>query len=181
MYLYRLGVNVKFKVSVYLGTDNPYFALAVLGLAKLFERSDGSVALSGLNLSNSVNVDTILKVAEVRRALGLEDKVRIEHHITESYKGIVIQPYYRLNDLIEVAKKVRNMSAKHEGAIPEVDEKREHPSNILEYFISKREIEERGLWRHLLINYLDKHDALNVTARELIRNGIGVVPAPKVH
>ncbi len=180
-YLYKLGIDVKFKVSVYLGTDNPFFALAVLGLAKLFERNDGSVALSGLNLSNSVDVDTIIAVAEVRKALGLENEVRIEHHITESYKGIVIQPYYKLNDLLAVAKLVKNISAKHEGAIPEVDEKREHPSNILEYFISEEEIEEKGLWKYLLINYLDKHDAVNRTAEALINNRIGVIAAPKLH
>ncbi len=181
MYLYRLGIDVKFKVSVYLGVDNPYFALAVLSLAKLFERPDGSVALSGLNLSNSVDVDTILKVAMIRKRFGLEDKVRIEHHVVESYKGIVIQPYDRLKDILEIAGKVKNVSAKHEGAIPEVDEKREHPSNILEYFISKEEIEEKGLWKYLLINYLDKHDAVNRTAREVIKKGVGALAAPNLH
>ncbi len=181
MYLYRLGIDVRFKVSVYLGVDNPYFAFAVLSLAKLFERPDGSVALSGLNLSNSVDVDTMLKVALIRKALGLEDKVRIEHHVVESYKGIVIQPYDKLSDIIEIAGEIKNVSAKHEGAVPEVDVKREHPSNILEYFISKEEIEKQNLWDYLLINYLDKHDAVNRTAREVIKKGIGALAAPNLH
>ena len=40
--------------------------------------------LVGFNWSNSVNNETIEIAAEIRRALGFEDAVRFEHHITET-------------------------------------------------------------------------------------------------
>jgi len=179
--LYKLGIDIKFKISVYLGNDNPYNALWTLMTAKLFSREDGSTPLSGFNLSNSVNNDTILKVAYIRKVLGLEDKVRIEHHITESYIGIVRQPYDRLKDLLEIAGKVKNISVKHEGAPPDVEKKRKHPSNILEYFISKEEIIKKGLMPKLLVNYLDKHDSVNRTAKALIEKVVPVIAARYLH
>ena len=179
--LYRLGVDIKFKISVYLGHDNPYCCLWTIMMAKLFSRQDGTTALSGLNLSNSVDVYTIELTAYIREKLGFRDEIRIEHHITESYKGIVRQPYDRLEQLLEVAGHVHNLSAKHEGAPPEVEERREHPSNILEYFIPKEEILSKGLMNYLLQNYLDKHDAVNRTARALVKNGLGVIAAENLH
>ena len=58
----------------------------------------------------------------MRKDLGLEDQVRIEHHITETWKSIVRQPYDRRAGLVELAKTIPNISAKHEGGNPE-DEK----------------------------------------------------------
>jgi len=107
--------------------------------------------------------------------------VRFEHHITETYKSIVVQPYDRLDELVELAKIVPNISAKHEGGPPEVEATREHPSDILEYFLPKAEIEAQGLMGALGDNYLDKHDAVNRTARALLRNGVGVVAARLHH
>ena len=179
--LYRLGIDVKFKISVYLGHDNPYCCLWTIMMAKLLSRPDGTTSLSGLNLSNSVDTYTIKLTAYIRDKLGFRDKVRIEHHVTESYKGIVRQPYDRLEQLLEVADHVSNLSAKHEGAPPEVEEKRDHPSNILEYFIPKEKIIEEGLMNYLLQNYLDKHDAVNRTAKALIKSRIGVIAAEKLH
>ena len=98
-----------------------------------------------------------------------------------AYKGIVIQPYNRLSELIEIAKEVKNISAKHEGAYPEIEEKREHPSNILDYFIPKKEIIEKNLMPYLLQNYLDKHDSVNRTARALTENGIAFIAALNLH
>jgi len=36
--LYRLGVDIEFKISVFFGSDNPYHALWILMMAKLFAR-----------------------------------------------------------------------------------------------------------------------------------------------
>jgi hypothetical protein len=58
---------------------------------------------------------------------------------------------------------------------------REHPSDILDYFRGKAEVEAAGDMPHLLRNYLDKHDAINVTARALTENGLAFVAAPKLH
>jgi hypothetical protein len=128
-----------------------------------------------------VNNETIEITAEVRGALGLEDVVRFEHHITETWKSIVRQPYDRTDELVALASKVPNISAKHEGGKPEVDSAREHPSDILDYFRDKEEILQAGDWYHLEQNYLDKHDAVNFTARALTENGLSFVAARNLH
>jgi len=180
-FLHKLGIDVEFKISVYMGNDNPYAALWTLIGAKLFARGDGTTSLVGFNWSNSVNNETIEKTAPIRRALGFEDVVRFEHHITETYKSIVIQPYDRTEELVALADHVKNISAKHEGAGPEVDAQREHPSDILEYFLTKEEIEEKGLMPYLEQNYLDKHAAVNRTAVALTEKGLSFIAAGNLH
>jgi len=92
-FIYKLGINNEFKISVYMGNDNPYSCLWTLLTAKLFAREDGSSPLIGFNLSNSVNNKTIQMAAYIRKPFGFEDVVRLEHHITETWKSIVRQPY----------------------------------------------------------------------------------------
>lgn len=179
--LHKLGVNNEFKISVFMGNDNPYSILWTLMAARLFSREDGSTPLIGFNFSNSVNNRTIELAAQVRSGLGLDDCVRFEHHITETWKSIVRQPYDRTAELVELAKKVKNISAKHEGGPVKVEEKREHPSNILDYFIPKAEVVEKGLMPALLQNYLDKHEAVNMTANALTKAGIPVTAAEALH
>jgi hypothetical protein len=179
--LHKLGVDIEFKISVFMGNDNPYAALWTLIGARLFACEDGTTSLIGFNWSNSVNNETMEITAEVRRALGLEDVVRFEHHITETYKSIVRQPYDRTDELVELAGRVANISAKHEGAGPEVDATREHPSDILDYFRDKAEIIEAGDMAYLERNYLDKHDAVNRTAWALTENGLSFVAARNLH
>jgi hypothetical protein len=180
-FLHKLGVDNEFKISVYMGNDNPYAALWTLIGAKLFCRPDGTSPLIGFNWSNSINNETMEITAEVRKALGFEDVVRFEHHILETYKSIVRQPYDRLEELVEIADHVANISAKHEGAPPEIEQTREHPSDILEYFRDKSEIEEAGDMPFLERNYLDKHDSVNRTARALTENGLAFVAARNLH
>ena len=179
--LYKLGIDNEFKISVYMGNDNPFAVFWTLMAARMLSREDGTTSLIGFNYSNSVNNDTIRASDKVRRAMGLTDVVRFEHHITETYKSIVIQPYNRREELVEVAKKVSNISAKHEGGDPEIEETREHPSDILEYFLPKEDIIKQGLMDILEKNYLDKHDALNKTAEALTKAGIGVICAQNLH
>ena len=180
-WLYKLGIDIEFKISVYLGNDNPYSCFWTLMTAKLFSRDDGTTPLVGLNLSNSVNNSTIELSSYTRRNFDLEDVVRLEHHITETYKSIVRQPYDRLDELLEIADHVKNISAKHEGGLLDVESKREHPSDILEYFIPKKEVLEKGLMPELTANYLDKHDAMNRTAKALSEQGLAVVAAQNLH
>jgi len=179
--LYKLGVDNEFKISVYMGNDNPYSVLWTLMTARLFAREDGTTPLIGFNLSNSVNNETIELTARIRADLSFEDVVRIEHHIVETYKSIVRQPYDRTEELVALADHVANISAKHEGGIPEVDSQREHPSDILDYFRPKEEIEAQGLMPALLRNYLDKHEALNRTARRLTEAGLSFIAARNLH
>lgn len=179
--LHKLGVDIEFKISVFMGNDNPYAALWTLIGARLFSRDDGSTPLIGFNWSNSVNNETIEITAQVRKALNLEEIVRFEHHITETWKSIVRQPYDRTAELVELADHVANISAKHEGGIPEVDSAREHPSDILDYFRDKAEIIGSGDWAALERNYLDKHDALNRTAWALTEHGLSFIAARNLH
>lgn len=179
--LHRLGIDIEFKISVFVGNDNPYAALWTLIGAKLFSRADGSTPLVGFNWSNSVNNQTIELTAQIRKKLGFEDLVRFEHHITETWKSIVRQPYNRRAELIELARKVKNISAKHEGGDPEVEMTREHPSDILDYFRDKTEIISSGDWDQLLVNFLDKFDATNRTARALTENGLSFIAAQHLH
>ncbi len=179
--MHRLGVDIKFKISVFVGNDNPYFIMWTLMTARLFCREDGTTPLVGFNLSNSVNNETISKANIIRKELGLEKEVRFEHHITETYQAIVNQPYNRRDELLEIAKEVPNISAKHEGGEIEIEKKREHSSNILEYFLTKQEIMEQGLMESLETNYLDKHHSVNLTAKALIKSGIGIIAAQNLH
>ncbi|MGK7875171.1 MAG: hypothetical protein AB4426_18325 [Xenococcaceae cyanobacterium] len=179
--LHRLGVDIEFKISVFMGNDNPYAALWTLLGAKLFSRDDGSSPLIGFNWSNSTNSKTMEIAAQFRRDLGFEDVVRFEHHITETWKSIVRQPYNRRDELMEIADHVPNISAKHEGGDPEVEQTREHPSDILDYFRDQEEIIASGDWEYLTLNFLDKFDAVNRTARALTERGLSFVAAQKLH
>lgn len=180
-WLRKLGIDIEFKISVFLGNDNPYSILWTLLTAKLFSPEDGSTPLIGFNLSNSVNNRTIELAAYARDAFDFENLVRIEHHITEAYKSIVRQPYDRTDELVKLADHVKNISAKHEGGIPETEVKRDHPSDILDYFMPKKDIIAKGIMAKLLLNYLDKHDAVNRTAQELTRRGLSFVAAQNLH
>lgn len=179
--MHRLGVDIEFKISVFVGNDNPYFILWTLMTARLFSREDGSTSLVGLNLSNSVNNETIRQANILRKQLGLEEQVRFEHHITEAYKSIVLQPYNRREELVEIAKAVPNISAKHEGGEPEIEQTKEHPSDIFDYFMAKKDILDNNLMDTLTDNYLEKHNSVNLTAQALIKAGIGVVAARNLH
>lgn len=179
--LYRLGVDIEFKISVFVGNDNPYAGLWTLIGAKLFSRDDGTSPLIGFNWSNSINNQTMELTAQFRKQLGFEDVVRFEHHITETWKSIVRQPYNRRQELVQISNHVANISAKHEGGDPEIDQTRDHPSDILDYFRDKSEIIASGDWDALQLNFLDKFDAVNQTACALTENGLSFIAAQKLH
>jgi hypothetical protein len=179
--LHRLGVDIEFKISVFVGNDNPYAALWTLLGAKLFSRDDGSSPLIGFNWSNSIDNGTLERTNAFRRDLGFESVVRFEHHITETWKSIVRQPYNRRGDLVAIADRVPNISAKHEGGEPELDSTRPHPSDILDYFRDKAEVIASGDWEHLRLNFLDKVDSANRTAWALTEAGLSFVAATRLH
>ena len=179
--MHKIGIDIEFKISVFMGNDNPMSVLWTLMAARLFSREDGSTSLIGFNLANSVNNDTIRQANQIRAAFGLTDQVRFEHHITETYKSIVIQPYNRRAELVELAQAVPNISAKHEGGDPDIEQTREHPSDILDYFMPKADVESQGLMDAMLTNYLDKHESLNGTASALVKGGVAVIPASNCH
>jgi len=179
--LYRLGVDIQFKISVFFGSDNPYHALWIMLAAKLFSRDDGSSPLCGFNWSNSINNQTMELTSQFRKSLGFEDVVRFEHHITETWKSIVIQPYDRRTELVDVANYVANISAKHEGGDVETEQMRTHQSDILDYFREKKEVVDSGDWEAMQLNFMDKVDACNHTARALTEAGLSFVAAKNLH
>jgi hypothetical protein len=179
--LRKLGVRNEFKISVFMGVDNPWSVLWLLIGARLVGGSGGATSLSGINFSNSADSDTLRAASAAREALGLRETVRFEHHVTEAYKSIVRQPYERRAEVVEIAAEVPNISAEHEGGDPEVEAGRKHRSDILDYFISQNVIEAAGAMEALERNYLDKHAALNHTAADLIRAGIGIKAASLLH
>jgi hypothetical protein len=179
--MHKLGIENRFKISVFMGVDNPWSVLWLLMGARLLAGEDGSTSMSGLNLSNSVELETLRACADVRSGLDFAEGVRFEHHVTETRKSIVRQPYDRRADVVAAAATVPNISAKHEGGDPKVETTREHPSDILDYFIPKEQAVADGLMPLLERNYLDKHDAVNHTAADLTRAGIGVHAAQLLH
>ncbi|MBN2147332.1 MAG: hypothetical protein JW726_08080 [Anaerolineales bacterium] len=179
--LHKIGVDIEFKISVYMGNDNPFAGLWTLLGAKLFSRDDGTCPLIGFNWSNSINNETMEITAQFRKAFGFENVVRFEHHITETFKSIVRQPYNRRDELVQIADHVANISAKHEGGEPEIDGARPHPSDILEYFRDKSEIIESGDMEYLTVNFMDKFNAINKTAWALTENGLSFIAAPNLH
>lgn len=179
--LYRLGVDIQFKISVFFGSDNPYHALWIMTMAKLFSRDDGTSPLIGFNWSNSINNQTMELTADFRKALGFENVVRFEHHITETWKSIVVQPYNRRDELVQIADHVANIAAKHEGGDPEVEQTLTHPSDILDYFREKKEVIESGDWDNLQHNFLEKVAACNHSASDLTKAGLSFVAAKNLH
>jgi hypothetical protein len=179
--LHKIGVDIEFKISVFMGNDNPYAALWTLIGAKLFSRDDGTTPLIGFNWSNSINNETMEITAQFRKMLDFSDIVRFEHHITETFKSIVIQPYNRRAELVDIADHVANISAKHEGGEPEIEETLDHPSDILDYFRDKEEIFESGDWESVSHNFMQKFLSVTNTAQALTENGLSFIAARKLH
>lgn len=179
--LYKLGIDNEFKISVFFGSDNPYHAFWIMLAAKLFSRDDGTSPLIGFNWSNSVNNETMELTAQFRKGLGFENVIRFEHHITETWKSIVKQPYDRRDELVQLADHVGNIAAKHEGGDPEVEESLPHQSDILDYFRDKQEVIDSGDWDGLKQNFMEKVAAANNSARALTENGLSFIAAQNLH
>jgi len=179
--LHNLGVDIEFKLSVFLGNDNPYAVAMNLMLARMFSRKDGSTPLRGLNFANSIDNVSIEVCSNIRKKLGLEESVRFEHHILQDHIGMVRQPFDRRAELVELARVVPNISAKHEGGEVETELSRDEPSTVFDLFLTEAEIYDKGMLPRVTQAYMDKHDAINNTARTLIRNGIPVIAAANIH
>ena len=179
--LYKLGIDIQFKISVFMGNDNPFSVLWTLMTAKLFTREDGTTPLFGFNFANSINDETFKLSAEVRKNLEFEDLILLEHHVTETYYGIVRQPYLRRDQIIRLSKEIKMISAKHEAGDPDVEKTRDYPSDVNDYSKTKLEIKEEGIWEALRISNLDRLDSTNLTAKKLTENGLTFIAANNLH
>ena len=158
-----------------------YTGIVYLLLTRMFARDDGSVPMLGLNPSDSVNLETMRQLADLRLMLGLENKVRIEQHVTNFYKGVVAQPFVRRDLLVESAKTIPYMSAKHEGADPSIEATLEHPSNNLEFVLPDKEVLAGNHFEHMQQSFLYGVSELNKTAVELTRNKMAFLAASNLH
>ena len=179
--LYKLGINIQFKISVYMGNDNPFSILWTLMTAKLFSREDGTTPLFGFNFANTINDETFKLSAEVRKNLEFEDLILLEHHVTETYYGIVRQPYLRRDQIVRLNEQIKMISAKHEGGEPSVEKTRAYPSDGNDYSKTKSQIKEEGIWEAMGISNLDRLDSLNLTAERLTQNGLSFIAAKNLH
>lgn len=179
--LYKLGINIQFKISVYMGNDNPFSILWTLMTAKLFSREDGTTPLFGFNFANTINDETFKLSAEVRKNLEFEDLILLEHHVTETYYGIVRQPYLRRDQIVRLNEEIKMISAKHEGGEPSVEKARAYPSDGNDYSKTKPQIKEEGIWEAMRISNLDRLDSLNLTAQKLTENGLTFIAAKNLH
>jgi hypothetical protein len=138
-------------------------------IGALFSRRR-QLALIGFNWSNSVVWD--YRSAECV-ALGFEDIVRFEHHITETWQYIA-PARLRRDELVAIAGHVPNISATR--GRPDAEQTRgTHPASGL--FRDKAEIEAAGdIWRFGGRNCMDKHAALNRTAWTGDERGLTFIP-----
>ncbi len=179
--LHRLGVDIEFKISVFVGNDNPFAGLWTLLGARLFARDDGSGAAGGVQLG---------QLGEQRdprdhrpgspgaRPRGCRPLRAPRHRDLEEHRPAALRPPRRAG---RPGAHVPNISAKHEGGDPAVDAARPHPSDILDYFRDKAEIIASGDWDNLQLNFMDKLDATNHTARALTEHGLSFVAARNLH
>src|SRR5581483_5245970 len=116
-----------------------------------------------------------------RKQLGFENMIRFEHHITETWKSIVKQPYDRRAELIQIADHVANIAAKHEGGDVDVEMKLAHQSDILDYFREKKEVIDSGDWDALKRNFMEKVAAANHTAWALTEKHLSFIAAQNLH
>jgi hypothetical protein len=179
-WLSRMGVDIEFKISVFAGVDNPWAFFYMLMVAKMFARPDGFTPVVGLNVSNSVNAETIRACARIRDELGMTDRVRIEHHITNAH-DCVQPPYLRRDELLDVARDIKNICAKHEAGEPAVEASRRQPSRNQTYFQAKKDIVASGEMSLLELNYQDKHDSVMETAKSLTKAGLSFTAARNLH
>ena len=181
--LHRLGVDIEFKISVFMGNDNPYAGALDAARREAVRPRRRHLAADRLQLEQlGRQRDARDHGRRSGEALGFEDVVRFEHHITETWKSIVRQPYDRRDELIELADHVANISAKHEGGDPDVDAAHPHPSDILDYFRDKAEVDrERRLGRppgrlHGQARRDEPHRAGADRARPVVRRRAGAAP-----
>ncbi len=179
--LYKLGIDIQFKISVYMGNDNPFSVLWTLMTANLFSREDGTTPLFGFNFANTINDETFKLSAEIRKNLEFEDLILLEHHLTETYYGIVRQPYLRRDQIVRLSKEIKMISAKHEGGEPDIEKTRTYPSDSNDYSKEKQQIKEEGIWEDMRISNLDRLDSLNLTAQKLTENGQTFIAAKNLH
>ncbi len=180
-FLYKMGIDVTMKGSVLMGVDNVYHAIYVMLMARMFAREDGSIPMIGLNPSDSVNLETMKQLADLRLFFGLENKMRIEQHVTNFYCGVVKQPFERRELLVESAKFMPYMSAKHEGADPSIEATRPHPSSNIDFTLPDAEVRKQGCYEHMEESFMCGIAELNKTADELTKNGMSFIAAKNMH
>jgi len=114
-----------------------------------------------------------------------EKKLRAYTHIMIEATKYVLNKYKKGELEIEKVKngvRIIEVGKESEETLEEVEEiETMEESKEEEGGGGEEEIEEKGLMPALLRNYLDKHDAINNTARALTEKGLSFIAAPKLH
>ena len=93
--MHRLGIDNEFKISVFMGNDNPFAILWTLLAARLFSREDGRTSLIGFNLSNSADNETLRQAVLSSPCIGPRGgrALRAPHHRDlEIHRAPALQP-----------------------------------------------------------------------------------------
>ena len=181
MLLHKLGVRNEFKVSVFMGIDNPFSVLWLLMGARLFGAEHGTTGMAGLNLSNSVDAT---RSASRRPCARRSGSSRTSVSSTTSPRRTSPSCASRTCAATSSStwpRTCRTSRPSTRARDPDDEALREHPSDIFDYFVPKQQLTDTGLMPALEQNYLDKHAAVCRTAEELTRAGIGVHAAALLH
>ncbi len=127
-----MGVDIRFKISVFMGTTTPMRFLTPLAVCRS-PGEDGSAPLAGFNLSNSIDD------VHLREGCGNPQIPRPEDACGSN--TILRRPERRssanpttADGLLELVKTVPNISANMREATRKTSSPLSHPSDILDYF-----------------------------------------------
>jgi len=143
--------------------------------ARLFARDDGSTP-SSASTGATRSTTRRSRFRPSTSALGFEDAVRFEHHITETQKSIVRQPYDRRAELIELTRGCRTSRPSTKVAI-RGRRRASPPSDILDYFRDKSESSRAATGALASTSWTSSTPRLT-TARALTEHGLSFLAAP---
>ena len=158
--LHRLGVDCEFKISVFVGNDNPWSVLWTL--------HDRAPVLAPRRILEPHRLQ-LLQLREQRDDPGMRPhprrpgphpagEVRAPHH-RDARSPSCASPTCAATSWSSWPGPCRTSRPSTRAATPRSRSTRAHPSDILDYFFSKEEIEAKGLMPAMLTNYLDKHES----------------------
>ena len=179
--LHKLGIRNEFKVSVFMGVDNAWSVLWLLMGARLLAGPDGTTSMVGLNLSNSVELDTLLACAEVRQASASPTPCASSTTSPRPTSPSCASPTTAAPTWCGRGHRAQH----HRQARGRRPGRRGGPRAPQRHL---RLLRAAGAGRSPTAscrcsrrNYLDKHDAVNHTAAALTQAGIAVRPAALLH
>ena len=177
--LHRLGVDIEFKISVFMGNDNPYAALWTLIGGQALRPRRRHVAADRLQLEQLGQQRDAWRSppSSARRSAS---RTSSASSTTSPRRGRAscASPTTAATSWCALADHVPNISAKHEGGDPEVDAGARPPLRHPRLLPRRRRRSSpAATGTRSQLNFLDKLDATNHTARALTEHGLSFVAA----